>query len=78
MEATIGFLGFGTMGSSIARGLIASGYSPARMQWYNPTERMAERAYDLGMAARAPSAARGRRRRTTTRTRARASSSSYY
>ena len=56
MEATIGFLGFGTMGSSIARGLIASGYSPARMQWYNPTERMAERASDLGMAARAPSA----------------------
>ena len=56
MEATIGFLGFGTMGSSIARGLIASGYSPSRMQWYNPTERMAERARDLGLPARTSSA----------------------
>ncbi len=56
MEATIGFLGFGTMSSSIARGLIASGYSQARIQWYNPTERMAERARDLGLPPRTPSA----------------------
>ena len=55
MEATIGFLGFGTMSSAIARGLVGSGYSPARMKWYNPTDRMAGRAAELGLPARAPS-----------------------
>lgn len=56
MDAKIGFLGFGTMSSAIARGLIASGYPPSRLQWYNPSDRMAERALDLGMPERAPSA----------------------
>jgi glutamate-5-semialdehyde dehydrogenase len=56
MQQSIGFLGFGTMSSAIARGLIGSGYPSAKLAWYNPSERMERQAAELGMPKRAPTA----------------------
>jgi glutamate-5-semialdehyde dehydrogenase len=53
MDERIGFLGFGTMSSAIARGLLRGGHPAARMAWYNPSLRYAERAASLGLGARA-------------------------